>query len=307
MGIIGYLYINYLRDRVAGAVSVNPIRKNTITSNEQTELHNYYEPKQNLTETEGADWLPYVASYTINKDTLNDRYDYSVDKPDGFFRIITLGDSFTFGQFVDTQNNYSENLEDMLNTRLTCSNIKQFEVINLGMKGYDVHYAVERYRLRGEKYQPDLVMWLISDGNFLQDNEFMIEKLANLEPAEMLQENTFIIENPYYTNWERARLLLIEQVGKNSLLNKVRTSLAKFRSLYDGETIIYGFTYDAENKSVLRDFAQANTNIRYYESLDNIYEKDGVLPDKHPNAKGHRLIAEDLFRYLSQSNTIPCK
>src|SRR3989344_7968954 len=89
------------------------------------------------------------------------------------FRIITLGDSFTFGQYINTNQNYSEILEDNLNNNLHCREIKHFDVINLGVPGYDLEYEVERFNLKGLNYNPDLVIWLINDWNISIINELM--------------------------------------------------------------------------------------------------------------------------------------
>ena len=51
------------------------------------------------------------------------------------FRIITLGDSFTFGMYINTKDNWTELLEDKLNSDMGCKNISMFEVINLGVGG----------------------------------------------------------------------------------------------------------------------------------------------------------------------------
>ena len=39
-------------------------------------------------------------------------------------------------------------------------------MLNLGLYGYDIEYAVERFRVRGQKYDPDLIIWLIKDDDF---------------------------------------------------------------------------------------------------------------------------------------------
>jgi lysophospholipase L1-like esterase len=104
---------------------------------------------------------PSQAKYTINKDTLNERYDYSVKKQPGVFRIMTIGDSFTYGLYTNTDRNWTELLEDKLNADLRCQKSRKVEVINLAVNGYDITYTVERFLKRGIKYNPDLVIWPI--------------------------------------------------------------------------------------------------------------------------------------------------
>ena len=115
------------------------------------------------------------AVYNINSDTFNERFDYEINKDDKTFRIITLGDSFTFGYIVDTKNNWTELLEDKLN-QLHCANFDKIEVINLGVVGYDIQYSVERFKLRGKKYNPDLVLWLLKGDDFQEIKEIVQPK-----------------------------------------------------------------------------------------------------------------------------------
>ena len=91
-----------------------PIYKEDILKNNGSSLKFFFEPRPNsirktepsITWTQGAQ--------NINSDTLNERYDYSLEKKDGLFRIVMLGDSFTDGLGVNTSDNYSEVLEDLL-------------------------------------------------------------------------------------------------------------------------------------------------------------------------------------------------
>lgn len=304
--IIILIVIIISRKTIGSTFSINPIKQDTINFNSKSRWKYYYEPKANTTEKETADWLGYEAYYTINADTLNERYTYSVPKPQDVYRIITLGDSFTFGQFVDTKNNYPELLEDLLNENIKCNNISKFDVINLGVKGYDVYYEIERYRVRGAKYNPDLVLWFISEGNFLQDNEYMLKAVKQFRNPVSIDVNKFEIKGSYYTNWEQARLELIEQTGVEALLTKVTDSLNDFRKMHDGPVVLFGFTSKPEYKKIFHDFVASNKNAKYHEALVNIYELDGALPDQHPNEKGYKLIAQDVFSYLTKNNIISC-
>ena len=75
---------------------------------------------------------------------------------------MTLGDSFTFGVYVNTEDNWTELLEDKLNSiKNICPNTDHFEVINLGVGGYDIEYAAKRYINRGKVYNPNIILLLL--------------------------------------------------------------------------------------------------------------------------------------------------
>ena len=147
------------------------IKKENLIFPEDSEFKYYYELQPNTKYTDEPGWLDYKVTYIHNADGLNERFDYTVEKPENTFRIITLGDSFTFGQFVNTKDNWPEQLEDMLNQNLTTDEIKKFEVINLGMSGFDVPYLIKRYKDIGAKYNPDLIIWFESGSGFTRSNE----------------------------------------------------------------------------------------------------------------------------------------
>src|SRR3989344_2379017 len=160
------VYIFQKRNKVLG-VQFNPINQNDIVvATDSGKLKYFYQPPSNYTERVKNTWIADEVIYTYNSDTLNERYDYQIQKPPKSFRIVTLGDSFTFGLYVNTKDNYPEKLEDKLNS--VCNNNPNVEVINLGMQGYDIEYSVERYKKRGVKYQPDLVIWFINSWNYLK-------------------------------------------------------------------------------------------------------------------------------------------
>jgi hypothetical protein len=94
--VIVILGINVYKNKnnVLGTkVSINPINKEDLIFPEEGNLKHFYEPKPNSIKSNKPEWLPinYSHEITINADSLNERFDYSFDKPQDVFRIITLG------------------------------------------------------------------------------------------------------------------------------------------------------------------------------------------------------------------------
>ncbi len=89
--------------------------------------------------------------YTHNSRGLRDE-EYPYQKPEGTYRILVLGDSFTYGDGVQRSEAFPEILESLLKEH------GSFEVINTGVTGYGLTQETLYYETEGYKYEPDLVM-----------------------------------------------------------------------------------------------------------------------------------------------------
>jgi lysophospholipase L1-like esterase len=74
---------------------------------------------------------------------------YAIPKPPGKKRILLLGDSITYGEFVDGEQTFAKLLERRLG---------DVEVINAGVPAYSAYNEVEYYLARGRDFAPDLVI-----------------------------------------------------------------------------------------------------------------------------------------------------
>lgn len=255
-------------------VSAMPIKKEYIIFPAVRDLRYFYEFKpstEQVTEIGEIPWLKRRVVATINADGLNERFDYSIVKPPNTFRIMTLGDSFTFGAFMNTAENYPEQLEERLNNDLICPKIKKFEVINLAVYGYDIHFSTYRFKIRGMKYHPDLVLWYLKDDDFsIPDSPIDIAEGENPDEETVKQEYQQLVE---------------------------------FTKVYDGALVV--FTNSAtpvRYKTLLKFFASTRNNIHYFEGIAS-YDK---LPDGHPSVRGYQTIAASLLDYLKVNSIIPC-
>lgn len=81
--------------------------------------------------------------------------EHSFTKPENTYRIFFIGDSFTYGLFIDNpQDVFPELIEKGLNKKTT----KKIEAINAGYPGFDIFKEVNRFTATGKKYHPDLVV-----------------------------------------------------------------------------------------------------------------------------------------------------
>jgi hypothetical protein len=299
--------INDLKNsQIKGIQYVTKIDKNYLEfSSRPDTLKYFYEPKSNEIFILHNDWLGFDPKYVVNADTLFEEKDYSTVKPVDTYRILSIGDSFVFGQFVDEKRNFSKLLDIKLNNELRCKKISKFEVINLGVGGYDIEYTVNRFMKRGIKYSPDLVIWLISDWNFNKINEYEIPLIEEYKKEDFKIYNsvTKIYEAP-----TKARKYILSKYGLENIIQYQLNTLQKLNETYKGKILI--LTFPSIHKifnDLLTNFVKNNSFYTYYSNLFDI-NKDAkfLFPDNHPNEEGHKKIAEDIFQYLKKNYLTDC-
>ncbi len=77
------------------------------------------------------------------------------DKPAGTFRILGIGDSFTFGAGVREGDTYLRKLEGALNRRAGAAG---YQVLNAGVEGYNTSDELAYLEHRWLDFQPDLIL-----------------------------------------------------------------------------------------------------------------------------------------------------
>lgn len=236
--ILVYKIIKLSDNNVKGIQTVILLNKENFQLDTTTKLKFFYEPKPNDIITEVPEWLGYKVSYSINSDGLNATKEYSASRNNETFRIVTMGDSFTFGMLVDTRFNYSERLEQYLNQRIKCPKINNFEVINLGVVGYDLEYSVERLVKRGLKYNPDIVVWLINDWNMDKINEYVlpVEKSLINKGLPIFDKNKQL-----YTSMRKAQDIIINQLGEEKIIKYQKKILLRMSKLYSEKLLLVVF------------------------------------------------------------------
>lgn len=121
-------------------------------------------------------------SVKINVGGLRDDMDHSYAKPEGKFRILVLGDSFSFGNGVTFEESYFSYLRQEIKD----GDRQDIGIINLGVPGYDIHNEVIYYLDEGFRYDPDVILlqFALNDwGNhqiILEDNWLKVDKSHSL-------------------------------------------------------------------------------------------------------------------------------
>jgi hypothetical protein len=294
---------------VLGVATVVPINKDFFISSPSAELKYFLESRPSTIQVDDPEWLSYKAIYTINDDSLNERFNYPIHKPVSVFRIVTLGDSFTFGHFVNTKDNWTEQFEDKLNTRCSRSGISKFEVINLGERGYDITYAAHKYDIRGRKYTPNLIIFLES-GNGLTRVDELYEPLVNKYNALLTQKDISAAREHGEFNlaWTKAYEELRQKYTPEQVSEYVRNAWRELSQI-KGSTplVVVAFNFlSYEEKLKLLLWTRGFIDTKLFFGLPDIYDNGEVLKDGHPNVNGHTSIANSIISYLVDEEYITC-
>lgn len=283
------------------SISLNPINKKFIEIKEGKTLEFFYEPRPNTTETVKRNWLSYSPTYHINSDSLNERYEYEEKKGEGVFRIVALGDSFTFGAYVDTKANWTELLEDYLNKKHMCSAVTKYEVINLGMDGYDTAYEVERYVRRGKKYTPDLIVMLVTD--FGRVTEHRLSRKRTMPTMTARQKEEYWKKGNFYPemNIYDGELTHEDRVAYQEI------SFKRLMSQYTHPLLIVDFSLNDSYKDDIVKLVGQYKSVKLTNMKLKRNDKRYILPDWHPNMEGHKKIMEEIAGNIMDNTLLPCK
>jgi lysophospholipase L1-like esterase len=99
----------------------------------------------------GAEGRLWQCDVKINSHGFRDR-EYAIEKAPGTTRIVALGDSITFGNYLPLETVWTERLEALYAKRG-----RPVEVLNLGVGGYDSWQEVRFLEQVGLQFQPDWV------------------------------------------------------------------------------------------------------------------------------------------------------
>jgi len=295
--------------RVLGeTTTVVPVKKENLIFPPDSAFDQFYEIQASISFDEQGYWQREPVTYTINTDGLNESRDYAIEKPDDVFRIVTLGDSFTFGEYIRTDSNWTELLEDRFSTG-NCLNGKRVEIINLGVMGYDLIFASYRYKFRGMKYKPDMVLWFVNNHNFHNIPQLFNERVEQLRNR-LSGEEYEASKQPEKTAelWNQAKAQIKQIYEKSRISAQEKEALYEFGKVYSGPLVFVINNVLEENFRHIREFAETRTHPTYIDMpllhIDTHPEYE--FPDRHPNEAGHRYIAESVYSYLLSKSLIPC-
>ena len=249
-------------------------------------------------------------------------------KPEGVFRILALGDSFTFGEGVADNETFVVQLEKILNAEQNTKAGCRYQTINAGVSGYNTSDEVTYLKNRWLMFEPDIVLLnfylndaydesqfgafisgvgvstsferykLISNSRFIQ---WAIKMWKRWRISQCVTEiyNSQFSDQPQLSghDWNDAKQAITQAVELTSIRN-IRLVLVIFPELYE-LTEDYPFKHIHER---VYQFAKS-LGIPTLDLLEIFlsHEADTLwvhATDHHPNAYAHKIAAHAIAGFL---------
>jgi hypothetical protein len=237
--------------------------------------------------------------------------EYERAKGDSSFRLAVLGASTVMGSGVADDETFENILEGMLNGDSIRSS-RKYEVLNFGMSGYAALQALFTAQEVAAHFTPDAVIYVAhpgEGGRLVSRMRMALEQGAKLGPGldfvERILEESGARPGLPSTEFER-RLRPYE----DQLTRWVYQQLVAASRSYDAEAVFVFLPLtddhfgDGELRKLIRQAEEAGGTVIV---MNDLYEGQNLdtiriaVWDNHPNARGHRLIADRLYAELKRT------
>jgi hypothetical protein len=225
--------------------------------------------------------LPQPVTWEINAQGMRAAGWVPGEKRRGTYRIATFGDSETFGWSVDFAETFQQQME-LLNP--------EYEVLNLGVPGYNIANAAEHVVRTAMLYKPDLLIYLVNPNDF--DPPLEIRRMA------IHSELARRLECLYREAEERA---IVEKRQSPERVRAFTSELARMTEFCEESRIELMLAFiDGQNRSVLKEdprldayFLRPGESSRRVVDVSDIFRQDH-RQDGHLSREGHRGLAQRL-------------
>jgi len=241
-------------------------------------------------------------------------------KPDGVFRVMTLGCSTTFGWGVDDDATMPARLEALLGEAG-----HPVEVINGGQPGHSSFQGLWLWDKTLARYEPDLVIfgYLVQDARMVaysDSSQALLQQNADFLKQSLLhQSRLYMGGKQLLASWQ----IRNKDIAANSSVNRVPTeeyveNIRAFKERADAagaKFALFGFPleragYTAEHRGVLRSAAEVLA-VPYHDPQADFERWSAsetlFFPQDrgHANAAGLDKIAKGMAQFLIAERLVP--
>lgn len=274
--------------------------------------------------------LDFAVSYNITEQGFRDTRVFQKEKSN--FRIIGLGDSYTFGIGVEVQDTYLKLLE----------NKDTIDVINTGTSGYGTIHQLNLLKYHLKDYEYDLVILLFCDNDPIDNLEGISREVYNgyLVPKHSKYRIVQYMIT-YASDHSQLMFLLIDRIKNSKFLYGLFRDKNRAKAIHGQEKNISHSVSDEEWKGIertqtlllefYREVLTKNAKLvlvfiddTYVEKLKPVLN-DNDIPflnltpaflgkerdfyrfphDGHWNSVGHKIASEAIYQFLVDNNFVP--
>lgn len=283
-----------------------------------------------LSSADAPTWRDRPANFYMPESTVDNRdFFYPAAKEPGTFRVIVVGDSFTFGGKLQFDDTFPKRLERMLNLN---RNHRRVEVLNWGVPGFSTRNEEVLVRRAGRDFHADLVILEIT----LNDPELKPYKVTH-----SFQDNQgdVVVSHWIFNYWKSLGYLVrriyntithddykkyyFDLYEKQDTWNNFKIGIRRIHQIASTEKVpVLGvifplFSHPLDERYP---FAPLHEKIEQYLSsqsfpyLDLFSNYQGIPPerlqampgkDSHPNEIAHRIAADAIYHELLLRDLVP--
>lgn len=264
--------------------------------------------------------LGQVYATRSNSDGLRNDKDYTKGAHPGIFRIVGLGDSVTYGFGVNIEETYLKVLE----AKLSKNTKKKVEVINAAFPGWSIAQELLFLKTQGIEYKPDFIIIGFVDDDIFRNQEYyntamsldsqdVAKKEVQKTPLDKSWIQNFLLAKTKFYPFILSKIKYLR--NRNFLdfsLNQTKNLFKELNKFCQKNKIKYLVAViplrEKESKinNLMVEFFKDN-EMPYLDLRENFLKREGELylvKDNHPNAEGHKLVANGIYDYLQQRKLV---
>ncbi|OGL41823.1 MAG: hypothetical protein A2161_18625 [Candidatus Schekmanbacteria bacterium RBG_13_48_7] len=229
--------------------------------------------------------------------------EFSEKKPFNTFRIISLGDSSTFGWGVDNDKTFSAKLQTLLNSEQRFQALN-FEVINMGIPGYTTEHGVRLLDKEVSNLDPDMliVSYGVNDARISLNSiserlkkeacaiAWVREQLEKLYIFKLLRKLIFQVYDPFSKDINKQRPHTKPNVDSDSYQKNLKTFI-DFMKKRNRFIILLGICAPESYRTPMKIVA-SQYDVPYADAFD-------LFDAKIEDIKSGKIFTEEMALYKS--------